>query len=128
MRISDWSSDVCSSDLRAFAAMPRPDRTLVFAAWTAEERGLLGSEYYATHPIFPLATTAANFTMDVLQTAGPSRDVVLVGAGQNSLERDLAAAAAVQGRTVTPDAHPARALIYHADQHRPTKHGGPTRS
>ncbi len=97
---------------RALAAGPKPDRTVAFGVWTAEERGLLGSEYYATHPSLPLATTAANFTMDVLQTAGPSRDVVLVGAGQNSLEQDLAAAAARQGRTVTPRRPPgARALL-----------------
>jgi Zn-dependent M28 family amino/carboxypeptidase len=111
---------------RAFAKGPRPQRSLVFAAWTAEERGLLGSEYYAQHPTWPLATTVANFTMDVIQTAGPSRDVVLVGAGQNSLERDLAAAAKTQGRTVTPDAHPERALFYRADHFSVAKRGVPT--
>jgi Zn-dependent M28 family amino/carboxypeptidase len=56
---------------RASAQGPRPERTVAFGVWTAEERGLLGSEYYAMHPKFPLATTAANFTMDVVQTAGP---------------------------------------------------------
>lgn len=111
---------------RAFAAGPKPQRTLVFAAWTGEERGLLGSEYYATHPLFPLATTVANFTIDVLQTAGPSRDVVLVGAGQDSLEQDLAAAAARQGRTVTPDPHPERALFFRADHFSVAKRGVPT--
>ena len=111
---------------RAFAAGPRPARTIAFGVWTAEERGLLGSEYYAVHPAMPLATTAANFTMDVLQTAGPSRDVVLVGAGQNELETALAAAAAKQGRTVTPDAHPERALFYRADHFSVAKRGVPT--
>ena len=110
---------------RAFAAGPRPQRSLVFAVWTAEERGLLGSEYYAEHPAFPLARTVANFTMDVLQTAGPSRDVVLVGAGQNSLETLLAAGAARQGRVVTPDAHPERALFYRADHFSVAKRGVP---
>jgi Zn-dependent M28 family amino/carboxypeptidase len=111
---------------RAFAAGPKPARTVAFGVWTAEERGLLGSEYYATHPALPLATTAANFTMDVLQTAGPSRDVVLVGAGQNQLEQALGAAAAKQGRTVTPDAHPERALFYRADHFSVAKRGVPT--
>jgi len=111
---------------RALAAGPKPDRTVAFGVWTAEERGLLGSEYYATHPALPLATTAANFTMDVLQTAGPSRDVVLVGAGQNQLEQALGAAAATQGRTVTPDAHPERALFYRADHFSVAKRGVPT--
>jgi Zn-dependent M28 family amino/carboxypeptidase len=110
---------------RAFAAGPRPQRSLVFALWTAEERGLLGSEYYAEHPAFPLAKTVANFTLDVLQTAGPSRDVVLVGAGQNSLETLLAAGAARQGRVVTPDAHPERALFFRADHFSVAKRGVP---
>lgn len=111
---------------RAFAKGPKPERTVVFAAWTAEERGLLGSEYYATHPLFPLATTAANFTMDVVQTAGPSHDMILVGSGQDSLEGDLAKAAARQGRRITPDPHPERALFYRADHFSVAKRGVPT--
>jgi Zn-dependent M28 family amino/carboxypeptidase len=111
---------------RAFAKGPRPQRTVAFGVWTAEERGLLGSEYYATHPLFPLATTAANFTMDVVQTAGPSHDVILVGSGKDSLEADLVQAAARQGRTVTPDPHPERALFYRADHFSVAKRGVPT--
>lgn len=111
---------------RAFAHAPRPQRTAVFAVWTAEERGLLGSEYYAGHPLFPLATTAGNFTMDVLETAGPSHDLVLVGSGKDSLEGDLARAAAEQGRTITPDPHPERALFYRADHFSVAKRGVPT--
>src|SRR3546814_5519491 len=79
MRISDWSSDVCSSDLnddalgvaglfeiaRLFKAAPPPDRTIAFAFWTAEERGLLGSEAYATKPIFPLEKTVANLGLKI---------------------------------------------------------------
>jgi len=111
---------------RAFAAGPPPARTVVFALWTAEERGLLGSETYAAHPIYPAATMAADFTMDILETAGPSRDVVLIGAGQDSLEGDLAAAAARQGRVVTPDSHPERGLFYRADHFSLAKRGVPT--
>jgi Zn-dependent M28 family amino/carboxypeptidase len=111
---------------RAFAAGPAPARTVVFAIWTAEERGLLGSETYAAHPLYPLATTVANLTMDILETAGPSRDVVLVGAGQDSLEGDLARAAAAQGRTVTPDSHAERGLFFRADHFSLAKRGVPT--
>jgi Zn-dependent M28 family amino/carboxypeptidase len=111
---------------RSFAEGPRPDRTVVFALWTGEERGLLGSESYAVHPIYPLAKTAANFTMDVLETAGPSRDVVLVGVGQDSLEADLAHAAAAQGRVVTPDSHPEKGLAFRADHFSLSKRGVPT--
>jgi len=110
---------------RAFAKGPRPARSLVFVGWTAEERGLLGSEFYAGHPIYPLSTTVANLTIDVLQTAGPSRDVVLIGAGQSSLEHLLAREAAKQGRTVTPDAKPERGLAFRADHFPLAKRGVP---
>ena len=111
---------------RAFKAGPTPERTVVFAFWTAEERGLLGSETYAEHPVYPAARVAANFTIDIMQTAGLSRDVVLIGAGQDSLEQDLARAAKAQGRTVTPDAHPERGLFYRADHFSLAKRGVPT--
>jgi Zn-dependent M28 family amino/carboxypeptidase len=111
---------------RAFAQGSRTERTLVFALWTAEERGLLGSETFGVHPWFPLDRMVANLTLDILQTAGPARDVVLVGAGQNELEDELAHAAAAQGRTVTPDAKPERGLFYRADHFSLAKRGVPT--
>ena len=111
---------------RAFAKAPRTERTLVFAAWTAEERGLLGSETFATHPLFPPAKTVADMTIDILQTAGPAHDVILIGAGQTDLEKDLARAAAAQGRTITPDAKPERGLFYRADHFSFAKRGVPT--
>ena len=111
---------------KAFKAGPQPDRTIVFGLWTAEERGLLGSEYYAQNPVYPLAKTVGALTIDILQTAGPARDVVLIGAGQDSLEKDLAEAAAKQGRTVTPDAKPERGLFYRADHFSLAKRGVPT--
>ncbi|MBA3678347.1 MAG: M28 family peptidase [Sphingosinicella sp.] len=110
---------------RAFKAGPAPERTLVFAAWTGEERGLLGSEYYALNPIYPADRMAANLTLDILQTAGPARDVVLIGQGQSDLEDDLVRAAAAQGRTVTPDAQPQRGLFYRADHFSLAKRGVP---
>ncbi|MEI5688608.1 M28 family peptidase [Sphingomonas kyungheensis] len=111
---------------RAAAKAPRPARTQVFALWTGEERGLLGSETYAAHPLFPVEKTVANLTLDILQTAGPSRDVLLVGAGQNALEARLTAAAAAQGRTVTPEALPERGLFYRADHFSLARRGVPT--
>jgi Zn-dependent M28 family amino/carboxypeptidase len=111
---------------RAFAHAPRTMRTLIFAAWTAEERGLLGSETFGMHPLYPPAKMVADLTLDILQTAGPSRDIVLVGAGQNDLEEDLARAAAAQGRSVTPDAKPERGLFYRADHFSLAKRGVPT--
>ena len=113
-------------DARLFAAGRRPQRTLVFAAWTAEERGLLGSEYYAQHPLFPMETTVANLTFDTLQWNGPVKDAVLVGRGQSGdMERLLAEAAKVQGRTVTDENHPERGLFYRADHFSFAKRGVP---
>ncbi len=100
---------------RVFKAGPQPERTLVFAAWTAEERGLLGSQTYAAKPLYPVEKTVANLTLDILQTAGLAKDVLLVGAGQSELEDDLARAAAAQGRVVTPESLPERGLFYRAD-------------
>ena len=100
---------------RVFKAGPQPERTLVFAAWTAEERGLLGSQTYAAKPLYPAEKTVANLTLDILQTAGLAKDVLLVGAGQSELEDDLARAAAAQDRVVTPESLPERGLFYRAD-------------
>jgi len=100
---------------RVLTAGPPLERSVVFAAWTAEESGLLGSKFYAEHPVYPLATTVANLTLDILQTAGPAQDVILVGEGQSGLEDDLAAAAAMQGRVVTPESLPENGLFYRAD-------------
>jgi Zn-dependent M28 family amino/carboxypeptidase len=111
---------------RVFAAAPRTARSLVFALWTGEERGLLGSETYAVDPIYPVATTVANLTLDILQTAGPARDVLLVGQGQSELEDGLAVAAKAQGRVVTPEALPERGLFYRADHFSLARKGVPT--
>ena len=111
---------------RAFKAASPPDRTAAFSFWTAEERGLLGSEAYAADPIYPANRIVANITLDILQTGGPSRDVMLVGQGQDDLEHDLSAAAARQGRRVMPEALPERGLFYRADHFSLAKRGVPT--
>lgn len=110
---------------RQFKAAPQTDRSLYFGVWTAEERGLLGSEFYGVHPTTSLDKMAANLTMDTLQTAGPSKDVVLVGYGQSELDDGLIAAAKAQGRKVIPDAHPEKGLAFRADHFSLAKHGVP---
>jgi Zn-dependent M28 family amino/carboxypeptidase len=110
---------------RLFAQGPRPERTLLFAAWTAEERGLLGSEYYSQHPLYPFGSMVANLTFDTLQWAGPVNDVVLIGKGQSQMEDLLAEAAQAQGRYVTPEGHPERGLFYRADHFSFAKRGVP---
>jgi Zn-dependent M28 family amino/carboxypeptidase len=109
---------------RLFKAAP-PRRTVLFAAWTGEERGLLGSEYYAQHPLFPMETMAANLTFDTLQWNGPVKDAVLVGRGQSELEAYMEEAARAQGRYVTPENHPERGLFYRADHFSFAKRGVP---
>jgi Zn-dependent M28 family amino/carboxypeptidase len=110
---------------RAFKAGPAPDRSIVFAAWTAEERGLLGSEHYAVNPVYPMDKTVANLAIDILQTAGKAKDVILVGKGQGTLEDDLAKFAAAQGRVVTQESLPERGLFYRADHFSMAKRGVP---
>lgn len=101
------------------------ERSVVFAAWTAEESGLLGSAAYAAGPIYAPEKTVANLTLDILQTAGPAHDVVLVGEGQSELEDDLARAAAKQGRVVTPESLPENGLFYRADHFSLARRGVP---
>ena len=110
---------------RAFKAGPKPDRTLLFAAWTAEERGLLGSEYFASNPLYSPEKMVANLTLDTLEPLGPARDTILIGRGQSELEDMMTRLAAAQGRYVTPDSHPERGLFYRADHFPMAKRGVP---
>ena len=110
---------------RVFKSSPTPARSIVFALWTAEESGLLGSAAYAENPIYPIEKTVANLTLDILQTAGLARDVILVGEGQSDLEVDLARAAARQGRTITPESLPENGLFFRADHFSMARKGVP---
>lgn len=110
---------------RQFAQAPRTRRTVVFAAWTAEEKGLLGSEAYTRAPVYPLATTVANINMDMLPLYGATRDVVITGAGKGDIEDMAAALAARQGRTVDPEPHPEAGGYYRSDHFSLAKAGVP---
>jgi len=110
---------------RVLKSGPPMARSVVFAVWTAEESGLLGSAAYAMNPIYPLHSTVANFTLDILQTAGPARDVILVGEGQSDLEDDLTRAAALQSRVVTPENLPENGLFFRADHFSLARQGVP---
>jgi Zn-dependent M28 family amino/carboxypeptidase len=110
---------------RVLKAGPPLERSVVFALWTAEESGLLGSQAYAENPVYPLETTVANFTLDILQTAGLARDVILVGEGQSELEDDLARVATTQNRVLTPESLPENGLFYRADHFSMARAGVP---
>ena len=100
---------------RVIKAQPVMARSVLFAFWTAEEAGLVGSMAYAADPIFPIEKTVANFTLDILQTAGAAKDVILVGKGQSELEDDLVRVAEAAGRYVTEENLPENGLFYRAD-------------
>ncbi len=101
---------------RAFTKLdPHPDRSVVFMAVTAEEKGLLGSLYYATHPLYPLETTVADINFDALDADGPARDISVRGNGQTTLEDDLTAAAKRHGRYFSPEPDPGAGKFYRAD-------------
>lgn len=111
----------------AFKKLPKaPGRTILFISYTAEEQGLLGSEYYAKHPAFPLAKTVANINMDMMGIAGKTKDIVVYGFGQSELEDYAAAAAQKQGRVIVPDPVPSSGLYYRSDHFNLAKVGVPS--
>jgi Zn-dependent M28 family amino/carboxypeptidase len=104
---------------------PPPRRSILFLSVTAEEKGLLGSQYYAEHPLYPLAKTAANINMDGLNMLGRTRDIEIIGLGQSTLDDDLQAVAAQQGRVVKPDAEPEKGFYFRSDHFNFAKVGVP---
>ena len=111
---------------RAFAAMKTPPkRSILFLSVTAEEQGLLGSQYYSVTPLYPLAKTAANINMDVLNQWGPTSDVTVIGLGNSELDDYASAAAAEQKRTLRPDAEPEKGFYYRSDHFNFAKQGVP---
>ncbi len=113
---------------RLFGSAPRTARSIVFLATTAEERGLLGAEYYADNPIYPLETTVADINMDALGVYGPTRDVSTFGDTQNTLLASLVELARAQGRTYTPDPSPEAGHFFRSDHFSLSKRGVPAMS
>jgi Zn-dependent M28 family amino/carboxypeptidase len=110
---------------RTFASLPRTDRSLVFMAVTAEEKGLLGSEYYAANPVYPLATTAGVINMDALAVGGPEKDFTISGTAKLGLLDDLIAEGQKQGRSYTPDPRVEAGGFYRSDHFSMAKRGVP---
>ncbi|HEX8938323.1 MAG TPA: M28 family metallopeptidase [Sphingomicrobium sp.] len=110
---------------RAFARDPRPERSVLFLAVTAEEKGLLGSEYYATHPLYPLAKTVGVLNTDSMGVWGPERNFSISGTARLGLLDDLIAAGKQQGRYFTPDPHPESGGFYRSDHFSFAKQGVP---
>ena len=108
---------------RLFSAAPKPERSVLFLAVTAEEKGLLGSEYYASKPLYPLETTVADINMDSLGTRGPTRDFGTIGA--NTLVDEFVTAAQKQGRTLAADPRPEAGGFFRSDHFPFSKAGVP---
>lgn len=100
-------------------------RTQVFLAVTAEESGLLGSEYYSANPVFPLENTAGGINMDALYVMGAARNVNVIGGGKSELDGYLARELEADGRIASPDASPEAGLYYRSDHFSLAKRGVP---
>lgn len=113
---------------RGFASGPRPQRSVVFLAVTAEEKGLLGSEYYASKPLYPLEKTVAVINMDGMSPAVPSRDFGIYGTAKLELLDDLKAVAGKRGLRYTPDPKPEAGYFFRSDHFSFAKRGVPALS
>ncbi|WP_138380317.1 M28 family metallopeptidase [Luteithermobacter gelatinilyticus] len=110
----------------AYASAPTPPRrSVMFLAVTAEEQGLLGSQYYAEHPLVPLEKTVAAINMDVLNHLGPTRDVTVIGYGNSELDDYVDQAVKAVGRVTRPDPTPEQGSYYRSDHFSLAKVGVP---
>jgi Zn-dependent M28 family amino/carboxypeptidase len=103
----------------------RPKRTIIFLSVTGEEQGLLGSEYYATHPVYPLNKTVADLNMDALGSYGRTKDIAITGKGQNDLDGYIEKYAKEDGLTVVGDRNPGAGGYYRSDHFNFAKVGVP---
>jgi Zn-dependent M28 family amino/carboxypeptidase len=111
---------------RAYKALAVPPRrTILFLSVTGEEQGLLGSRYYAEHPLYPLARTAAVINMDALNVLGPTRDIVMIGRGKSTVDEIVELSAQELGRTIASDPEPEKGFFYRSDHFSFAKEGVP---
>jgi Zn-dependent M28 family amino/carboxypeptidase len=113
---------------RAFAHGPKPRRSVVFLNVTAEEKGLLGSEYYAAKPLYPLAKTVAVINMDALDPMGPARNFTTSGSAKSDLQDLLVMDAKKAGLVYSPDPHPEAGHFFRSDHFSFAKRGVPALS
>jgi Zn-dependent M28 family amino/carboxypeptidase len=110
---------------RMYGRSPRTERSVVMISFTGEESGLLGSEYYAVNPVYPLAKTVGGFNMDSMNVYGRVAELGVTGYGQSDFDERLAAAIQPQGRTLAPDYENAAGTYYRSDHFPLAKRGVP---
>ena len=110
---------------RAYGKQPAPARSVVFLAVTAEEKGLLGSEYYASNPLYPLAKTVAVINMDALSPYGPAHDFTISGSAKLELLDQLVEKAKGWKMRYSPDPKPEAGYFFRSDHFPFAKRGVP---
>ena len=110
---------------RAYGKRPAPKRSVVFLAVTAEEKGLLGSEYYSSNPLFPLASTVGVINMDALAPHGPARNFTISGSAKLDLLDQLVAKAKQWKVAYKPDPKPEAGHFFRSDHFPFAKRGVP---
>ncbi len=113
---------------RGFAKGPTPERSVVFLAVTAEEKGLLGSEFYASKPLYPLDTTVAVINMDGMNPFVPTRDFGIYGTAKLELLDQLKSVAAQSKLRYTPDPKPQAGYFFRSDHFSFARRGVPALS
>lgn len=111
---------------RAYSKLsPAPKRSILFLSVTAEEQGLLGTEYYAENPLYPLQKTLADINMDGLNTWGKTKDLTIIGLGNSTLDDTAAEILKAHDRVVTADSEPEKGYFYRSDHFEFAKQGVP---
>jgi Zn-dependent M28 family amino/carboxypeptidase len=103
----------------------KPRRSILFIATTAEEQGLLGAEYYARHPLVPIAQTVANINLDSMNVLGTTTDITPLGANRSTLGKFIEEVAKENNVTISPDARPEQGSFYRSDHFPFAKAGVP---
>ncbi len=115
---------------RAYATLAKngkgAKRSILFFSPTAEERGLLGSQYYCANPLYPLTKTVGVINMDGLNMAGRTKDFTIIGLGKSTLDDAVIQALKAQGRTVVGDSEPEKGFYYRSDHFNFAKVGVPS--
>lgn len=109
----------------AATASERPRRSLIFLASTAEEKGLLGADYYARHPSVAIDKIVGNVDLDMPLLLYPFTDVTAFGADHSTVGRIVAGAVAPMGVKLSPDPMPQESIFVRSDHYMFVRQGVP---